>query len=282
MHAPFLLAPPISSPEDHPSFLKLLSILYINSCTTHLAADQIVAYLECFSSHFGVSFCHSIGDTQFFSGQFNKSRRYFNRVLKQATVDNLPVGVRWISGLIWSALFQVEKLNILSKSRYNVDLILVVYTTKIKSTLKDLVSTELRSRQWYALPSFNFDYNGLLTLRKSSLVKFFFTLGHCVSSAWRGEWSGIILDFCHFHSLSRNGRFPWLRDKTRKACGSPDMEGNIITLALGSSHLLKDGAYYCYCAYVLRISRYSDFLSPMLTNTGIFFRGLKISGESRS
>ena len=28
----------------------------------------------------------------------------------------------------------------------------------------------------------------------------------------------------------------------------------------------KDGAYYCYCAYVLRISRYSDFLSPMLTN----------------
>ena len=33
---------------------------------------------------------------------------------------------------------------------------------------------------------------------------------------------------------------------------------------------LKDGAYYCYCAYVLRISRYSDFLSPMLTNTGIF------------
>ena len=44
----------------------------------------------------------------------------------------------------------------------------------------------------------------------------------------------------------------------------------------------KDGAYYCYCAYVLRISRYSDFLSPMLTNTGIFFRGLKLSGESTS
>ena len=48
------------------------------------------------------------------------------------------------------------------------------------------------------------------------------------------------------------------------------------------SSLLKDGAYYCYCAYVLRISRYSDFLSPMLTNTGIFLRGLKLSGESRS
>ena len=46
--------------------------------------------------------------------------------------------------------------------------------------------------------------------------------------------------------------------------------------------LVKDGAYYCYCAYVLRISRYSDFLSPMLTNTGIFLRGLNISGVSRS
>ena len=45
---------------------------------------------------------------------------------------------------------------------------------------------------------------------------------------------------------------------------------------------LKDGAYYCYCAYVLRISRYSDFLSPVLTNTGIFLRGLKLSGERRS
>ena len=47
-------------------------------------------------------------------------------------------------------------------------------------------------------------------------------------------------------------------------------------------HLIKDGAYYCYCAYVLRISRYSDFLSVTLSNTGIFLRGLKLSGESRS
>ena len=45
---------------------------------------------------------------------------------------------------------------------------------------------------------------------------------------------------------------------------------------------LKDGAYYCYCAYVLRISRYSDFLSVTLSNTGIFLRSLKLSGESRS
>ena len=38
----------------------------------------------------------------------------------------------------------------------------------------------------------------------------------------------------------------------------------------------KDGAYYCYCAYVLRISRHSDFLSTVLFNTGIFLRGLKL------
>ena len=29
--------------------------------------------------------------------------------------------------------------------------------------------------------------------------------------------------------------------------------------------------------YVLRISRCLDFLSPMLTNTGIFLRGLKLA-----
>ena len=45
---------------------------------------------------------------------------------------------------------------------------------------------------------------------------------------------------------------------------------------------INDGAYYCYCAYVLRISRYLGFLSVMLTNTGIFLSGLKPSGESRS
>ena len=44
---------------------------------------------------------------------------------------------------------------------------------------------------------------------------------------------------------------------------------------------VKDGAYYCYCAYVLRIPRNSDFLSPMVTNIGIFLHGLKLSGESR-
>ena len=48
------------------------------------------------------------------------------------------------------------------------------------------------------------------------------------------------------------------------------------------SLLLKDGAYYCYCAYVLRTWRYSGFLSVMLTNTEIFLRGLKLSGETGS
>ena len=46
--------------------------------------------------------------------------------------------------------------------------------------------------------------------------------------------------------------------------------------------LLKDGAYYCYCAYALRTSRYSGFLSVMLTDTEIFLRGLKMSGETGS
>ena len=41
---------------------------------------------------------------------------------------------------------------------------------------------------------------------------------------------------------------------------------------------LKDGAYYCYCAYVLRIARYSGFLWVVPTNTGIFLRGLKLYG----
>ena len=46
--------------------------------------------------------------------------------------------------------------------------------------------------------------------------------------------------------------------------------------------LLKDGAYYCYCAYVLRISRYSGVLWLVPTDTGIFLRGLKLYGESRT
>ena len=57
---------------------------------------------------------------------------------------------------------------------------------------------------------------------------------------------------------------------------------NILRQLLLLRNHLKDGAYYCYRAYALRILRYSDFLSVMLTNIGIFLRGLKLSGESRS
>ena len=45
---------------------------------------------------------------------------------------------------------------------------------------------------------------------------------------------------------------------------------------------LKDSAYYCYIAYILRIARYSGFLSVMITNAVIFLRGLKLFGESKS
>ena len=43
--------------------------------------------------------------------------------------------------------------------------------------------------------------------------------------------------------------------------------------------MFKDGAYYCYCAYVLSILRNSGFLWVVFTNTGIFLRGLKLYGE---
>ena len=58
-------------------------------------------------------------------------------------------------------------------------------------------------------------------------------------------------------------------------------EVNLVSLRISQAIYLKDSAYYCYCAYVLRMSRYLSFLSVMLTNTGIFLRGLKLSGESR-
>ena len=35
--------------------------------------------------------------------------------------------------------------------------------------------------------------------------------------------------------------------------------GLLFPLGLSAKFQLKGGAYYCYCAYVLRISRYSSF-----------------------
>ena len=40
-------------------------------------------------------------------------------------------------------------------------------------------------------------------------------------------------------------------------------------------YVVKDGAYFCYCAYVLSTSRYSGFLWVVPTNTGIFFARFK-------
>ena len=57
---------------------------------------------------------------------------------------------------------------------------------------------------------------------------------------------------------------------------------NIIEETVSTYNIFKDGAYYCYCAYVLRIARYSGFLWVVPTSTGIFLRGLKPYGESRT
>ena len=47
-----------------------------------------------------------------------------------------------------------------------------------------------------------------------------------------------------------------------------------------ANEIVKDGAYYCYCAYVLRSSRYSDFLWVVLINTGILLRGLNYAQKA--
>ena len=46
--------------------------------------------------------------------------------------------------------------------------------------------------------------------------------------------------------------------------------------------MFKDVAYFCYCAYVLRISRYSGFLWVMPINTGIFLGSLKLRRKTRT
>ena len=45
---------------------------------------------------------------------------------------------------------------------------------------------------------------------------------------------------------------------------------------------VKDDAYFCYCAYVLSIWRYSGFLWVVPTNTEIFLHGLKVCREIRT
>ena len=60
------------------------------------------------------------------------------------------------------------------------------------------------------------------------------------------------------------------------------MDDQLLLAEAHDVEAIKDGAYYCYCAYVLRITRHSAFLWEVLINTGIFLRGLKLSGNSRS
>ena len=98
---------------------------------------------------------------------------------------------------------------------------------------------------------------------------------------------GIILGitFLLINFLYRERRYSWSRKdaflvRQRVLENLTDKAPNTIRYL--NFITLKDGAYYCYCVYVLRISRYSGFLWVMLTNTGIFLRGLKLSGESRS
>ena len=69
-------------------------------------------------------------------------------------------------------------------------------------------------------------------------------------------------------------------DKTKRAEMTNNSDkGGLKMIDIQS---FKDGAYYCYCAYVLRRSRYSDFLWVVLINTEIFLRGSKLCGESRT
>ena len=79
----------------------------------------------------------------------------------------------------------------------------------------------------------------------------------------------------HQHSKEKE---TWIyRDKTtRKACAGVQL---VTRLILSKYPGIKDGAYHCYCAYVLGISRFSGFLWVVLTITGIFLHGLKLCGE---
>ena len=81
-----------------------------------------------------------------------------------------------------------------------------------------------------------------------------------------------------------SSNFPFLRNTlytTTRVCVTYHRK---LTAAYVNSRwmLLKDGAYYYFCAYVLRISRYSGFLWVVPTNTGMFLRGLKLYREKRN
>ena len=88
-------------------------------------------------------------------------------------------------------------------------------------------------------------------------------------------------------------RFCVVKRKTNKPHGDACQSNSVVTnqrlmlrhegsVTGAPSDNIKDGAYYCYCAYILRILKYSDFPWIVLTYTGIFLRSLKLCGESRT
>ena len=83
-------------------------------------------------------------------------------------------------------------------------------------------------------------------------------------------------------SVGHNSYYQSTMDPTRQP-GSYQGEQCLSFLTL---IYIKDGAYLLLLLrnnpYVLHILRYSDFLSVMLTNTGIFLCGLKLPRESIS
>ena len=56
---------------------------------------------------------------------------------------------------------------------------------------------------------------------------------------------------------------------------SQSVTGDIATISK-----FNDGAYCCYCPYILHIARYSGFLWVVPMNTGVFLRGLNYTEKA--
>ena len=115
-------------------------------------------------------------------------------------------------------------------------------------------------------------------------------VGYCATNIWNGrmmERNGGIAE-CTEYSKIRNiwnilkhgkNRIFWNTEYTENS-KTRNMRNILKRGMRGKS--FKDGAYYCYCAHVLRISRYSDFLWVALITKRIFWRGSKLRGVSRT
>ena len=68
-------------------------------------------------------------------------------------------------------------------------------------------------------------------------------------------------------------------------CQNSELNKNILKMVISKVlevSKLKGGAYYCYCAYILCILRYSGFPISDAFKCSEFFCGLKLSVGSRS